>query len=105
MPSAVFSLLLPTLGGSGLVKEGALMGGPLAGVRVLDFSSVLTGPFCTMLMGDLGADIIKIESARGDILRHMNLTFKAGMGSWFVGFNRKKRSIQLDLISLVDRYV
>jgi len=41
------------------------MGGPLSGVRVLDFSSAVTGPFCTMLMGDLGADIIKVESAKG----------------------------------------
>jgi crotonobetainyl-CoA:carnitine CoA-transferase CaiB-like acyl-CoA transferase len=73
------------------------MGGPLSGVRVLDFSSVVTGPFCTMLMGDLGADIIKIEPSGGDILRHLNLTFKAGVGSWFVSFNRNKRSIQLDL--------
>jgi crotonobetainyl-CoA:carnitine CoA-transferase CaiB-like acyl-CoA transferase len=60
------------------------MSGPLSGVRVLDFSSVVTGPFCTMLMGDLGADIIKIESADGDILRHLNVTFKNGMGSFFV---------------------
>jgi crotonobetainyl-CoA:carnitine CoA-transferase CaiB-like acyl-CoA transferase len=74
-----------------------IMGGPLSGVRVLDFSSVVTGPFCTMLMGDLGAEIIKIESAGGDILRHLNVTFKGGLGSWFVNFNRNKRSIQLDL--------
>src|SRR5262245_58425537 len=73
------------------------MGGPLSGVRVLDFSRVVTGPFCTMLMGDLGADIIKIESAGGDILRHLNLTFKGGIGSWFINLNRNKRSIQLDL--------
>jgi crotonobetainyl-CoA:carnitine CoA-transferase CaiB-like acyl-CoA transferase len=73
------------------------MSGPLAGVRVLDFSSVVTGPFCTMLMGDLGAEIIKIESAGGDILRHLNVTFKAGVGSWFINLNRNKRSIQLDL--------
>ncbi|MCS6927594.1 MAG: CoA transferase, partial [Candidatus Binatia bacterium] len=73
------------------------MSGPLSGVRVLDFSSAVTGPFCTMLMGDLGADVIKIEAAGGDILRHLNITFKAGVGSWFVNFNRNKRSIQLDL--------
>jgi crotonobetainyl-CoA:carnitine CoA-transferase CaiB-like acyl-CoA transferase len=73
------------------------MGGPLSGVRVLDFSSAVTGPFCTMLMGDLGADIIKIESADGDIMRQHNMTFKNGVGSWFVNFNRNKRSIQLDL--------
>jgi crotonobetainyl-CoA:carnitine CoA-transferase CaiB-like acyl-CoA transferase len=73
------------------------MGGPLSGVRVLDFSSAVTGPFCTMLMGDLGADIIKIESAGGDIMRQHNITFKAGVGSWFINFNRNKRSLQLDL--------
>lgn len=73
------------------------MGGPLSGVRVLDFSGAVTGPFCTMLMGDLGANIIKIESSTGDILRYLNLTFKGGMGSWFINFNRNKRSIVLDL--------
>ena len=73
------------------------MSGPLAGVRVLDFSSAVTGPFCTMLMGDLGADIIKIEAPGGDIMRHHNMTFKAGVGSWFINFNRNKRSMILDL--------
>src|SRR5215204_5460820 len=73
------------------------MGGPLSGVRVLDFSSVITGPFCTMMMADLGADVIKIEAPSGDILRHLSMTFKAGFGSWFVNFNRNKRSIVLDL--------
>lgn len=79
------------------------MGGPLTGVRVLDFSSAVTGPFCTMLMGDLGADIIKIESSGGDIMRHLNVTFKAGVGSWFINFNRNKRSIVLDLKHLAAR--
>lgn len=73
------------------------MSGPLSGIRVLDFSGAITGPFCTMLMGDLGADIIKIESAAGELFRHLNLTFKAGMGSFFVNFNRNKRSLVLDL--------
>jgi len=73
------------------------MSGPLSGVRVLDFSSVITGPFCTMMMADLGADVLKIEAPGGDILRHLNMTFKAGFGSWFVNFNRNKRSIVLDL--------
>jgi crotonobetainyl-CoA:carnitine CoA-transferase CaiB-like acyl-CoA transferase len=67
------------------------MGGPLSGVRVLDFSSVVTGPFCTMLMGDLGADIIKIESSGGDILRHLNLTRKAGAGGSTKGKKEKGR--------------
>src|SRR5262245_36696991 len=73
------------------------MGGPLSGVRVLDLSSVITGPFCTMMMADMGADVIKIEAPVGDILRHLSMTFKAGFGSWFVNFNRNKRSIVLDL--------
>ena len=73
------------------------MGGPLSGVRVLDLSSVITGPFCTMMMADLGADVIKIEAPVGDILRHLSMTFKAGFGSWFVNFNRNKRSLVLDL--------
>ena len=73
------------------------MSGPLSGVRVLDLSSVITGPFCTMMMADMGADVIKIEAPVGDILRHLSMTFKAGFGSWFVNFNRNKRSIVLDL--------
>src|SRR5262245_22037893 len=99
LPSFIFvfacSALCLVLGGK--YKEGMSMGGPLSGVRVFDFSSVVTGPFCTMLMGDLGADIIKIESADGDILRHLNITFKGGMGSWFINLNRNKRSVQFDL--------
>jgi CoA:oxalate CoA-transferase len=51
-----------------------------------------------MLMGrSLGADIIKIEAPGGDIMRHHNMTFKAGVGSWFINFNRNKRSMILDL--------
>jgi crotonobetainyl-CoA:carnitine CoA-transferase CaiB-like acyl-CoA transferase len=73
------------------------MSGPLAGVRVLDVSNVITGPFCTMMMADLGADVIRIEAPAGDILRHLSMTFKAGFGSWFVNFNRNKRSVVLDL--------
>ncbi len=63
--------------------------GPLAGVRVVDFSSYIAGPLCPMMLADLGADVIKVESPDGDAFRSL------GMG--FQGWNRGKRSIALDL--------
>ena len=71
--------------------------GPLAGFRILDLSSVISGPFCTMLLGDLGADIIKIESPEGDTLRTFSRPQKNGMSVGFLSFNRNKRSIIIDL--------
>jgi CoA:oxalate CoA-transferase len=71
--------------------------GPLAGFRILDLSSVISGPFSTMLLGDLGADIIKIESPEGDTLRTFSRPQKNGMSVGFLSFNRNKRSIIIDL--------
>jgi crotonobetainyl-CoA:carnitine CoA-transferase CaiB-like acyl-CoA transferase len=71
--------------------------GPLAGFRILDLSSVISGPFCTMLLGDLGADIIKIEAPEGDTLRTFSRPQKNGMSAGFLAFNRNKRSIVIDL--------
>jgi crotonobetainyl-CoA:carnitine CoA-transferase CaiB-like acyl-CoA transferase len=71
--------------------------GPLAGFRILDLSSVVSGPFCTMLLGDLGADIIKIEAPEGDTLRTFSRPQKNGMSVGFLSFNRNKRSIVIDL--------
>lgn len=71
------------------------MAGPLAGVRVIDLTTVISGPVCTMLLADQGADVIKIEPPGGDITRH-----SAGMGEFtamFVSSNRGKRAIALDL--------
>ena len=69
---------------------------PLSGVRVLDLTRVLSGPFCTALLGDLGADIIKIEAPEGDSVRRQG-AIKDGLSWYFAQFNRNKRSVRLDL--------
>ena len=71
--------------------------GPCAGITVLDFSTLLSGPMCTMILGDLGADVIKVEPPRGDSTRMMGPPFKGGLSAMFVQFNRNKRSLVLDL--------
>lgn len=71
---------------------------PLSGMRIVDLTRVLSGPFCTMILGDLGADVIKVESAEGDTVRTQGAT-KDGLSWYFAGFNRNKRSIVLDLKS------
>ena len=69
---------------------------PLSGVRVLDLTRVLSGPFCTALLGDLGADVIKVEAPEGDTIRTSG-AIKNGLSGYFAQFNRNKRSIRLDL--------
>lgn len=72
--------------------------GPLAGVKVLDLSRVLAAPYATMALGDLGADIIKVErSPGGDETRQWGPPFVSGESTYFLGINRNKRSIALDL--------
>jgi crotonobetainyl-CoA:carnitine CoA-transferase CaiB-like acyl-CoA transferase len=71
--------------------------GPLAGFRILDLTQVVSGPFCTMLLGDLGADIIKIESPEGDSMRSTGTPKKNGVSASFVNFNRNKRSVVIDI--------
>jgi crotonobetainyl-CoA:carnitine CoA-transferase CaiB-like acyl-CoA transferase len=70
--------------------------GPCAGYRVLDFSTVVSGPLCTQILGDLGADVVKVETAGGDILRY-GPPLRAGFSGYFAQFNRNKRSMVLDL--------
>ena len=76
------------------------MSGPLSGVRVLDLSRVLAGPFCTMLLGDLGAEVIKVERpGGGDDTREWAPPFAAGESAYYLCVNRNKKSVALDLKS------
>ena len=73
---------------------------PLAGIRVVDLTRVMTGPYCTMMLGDLGADVIKIEMpGKGDDTRAWGPPFLNGEASYYLSVNRNKRSIALDLKS------
>ncbi|HKM78067.1 MAG TPA: CoA transferase, partial [Candidatus Bathyarchaeia archaeon] len=74
------------------------MTGPLAGLRIIDASRILTGPFCSMILGDLGAEVIKIERPRtGDDTREWGPPFIGSESAYFLSVNRNKKSITLDL--------
>ncbi len=70
--------------------------GPLEGLLVADFSRVLAGPYCTMLLGDMGATVIKVESPAGDDTRNWLPPERAGVATYYMAINRNKRSVTLD---------
>ncbi|KEO52611.1 CaiB/BaiF CoA transferase family protein [Thioclava pacifica] len=69
---------------------------PLDGIRVIDLTRVLSGPFCSMMLGDMGAEVIKVETPDGDPVRQQG-TIRDGLSWYFASFNRNKKSVTLDL--------
>src|SRR5499427_7696515 len=73
---------------------------PLEGIRILDLTRVLSGPYCTMLLGDLGAEVIKVERpGAGDDTRAFAPPFQGDQAAYFLSINRNKRSMTLNLKS------
>jgi crotonobetainyl-CoA:carnitine CoA-transferase CaiB-like acyl-CoA transferase len=84
-------------------EEAAVARGPLDGLLVADFSRILAGPYATMLLADLGADVIKVEGPGGDDTRTWQPPVRDGVSTYYLGVNRNKRSIALDLRDPDDR--
>lgn len=81
----------------------AVRSGMLSGLKVIDLTRVLGGPFCTQILGDHGADVIKVEPPQGDEVRDWGPPFLDGDASYFLGVNRNKRSIGVDLAKPAGR--
>ena len=79
--------------------------GPLAGLLIADFSRVLAGPYCTMLLGDLGATVIKVESPAGDDTRTWLPPERAGVATYYLAINRNKRSVTFDFNDPADLHL
>ncbi len=78
---------------------------PLSGLKVIDLTNIIMGPYTTQLLGDLGADIIKVEDVNGDMTRNIGIQRSSNMSSMFLGVNRNKRSIVLDLKKNISKQV
>ncbi len=76
--------------------------GPLSGLVVADFSRVLAGPYATMLLADLGAEVVKVEGPAGDDTRSWVPPTRDGVGTYYLSVNRNKRSVALDLKDPAD---
>ena len=81
------------------------MSGPLHGVRVIDCTTVVLGPWAAQQLGDLGAEVIKVEPPEGDTTRQLGPMRNPGMGAFYLAVNRNKRSIVLDLKQEAARQV
>src|SRR5215211_5484472 len=81
----------------------AMTSGPLAGLLVADFSRILAGPYATMLLADLGAEVVKVEGPSGDDTRSWQPPVRDGVATYYLGVNRNKRSVALDLKDDGDR--
>ncbi|MGP1677121.1 MAG: CoA transferase, partial [Burkholderiales bacterium] len=86
-------------------QTSAVAQGPLSGVRIVDLTSVVLGPLATQILGDYGADIIKVENLEGDLMRANGVSLHPGMSSIFLAINRNKRSIAVDLKSAEGREI
>jgi crotonobetainyl-CoA:carnitine CoA-transferase CaiB-like acyl-CoA transferase len=84
-------------GGAGTAK------GPLDGIKVLDFTTLLYGPYAAQILGDMGADVIKVEAITGDVWRYIGPLRHVGMGPHFLATNRNKRAIAIDLAKPAGR--
>ncbi len=83
----------PAVAGKGLARTA----GALAGIKVVDLTRVLGGPYCTMVLSDHGAEVIKVEPPQGDEVRDWGPPFHEGDASYFIGVNRNKRAMALDI--------